>query len=165
MLAVGLYVAFIIPSVPNMLRVSLFFIIKCYWILSKVFFFICWVDHMTFTLHHINMAFHIYRFVFVVCVLLAQSCPTVCDPIDCSPSGSSVHGISQARILEWVALFIPGIYPTCPWHIILLIHCWILFASILLEIFASIFIWYIGLCFSFLEESLFGFGTRITLVS
>ena len=32
-----------------------------------------------------------------------QSCPTLCDPMDCSPpSGSSVHGISQARILEWV---------------------------------------------------------------
>ena len=32
----------------------------------------------------------------------AQLCPTLCDPMDCSPSGSSVHGISQARILEWV---------------------------------------------------------------
>ena len=33
----------------------------------------------------------------------AQSCPTLCDPIDCSPPGSSVQGISQARKLEWVA--------------------------------------------------------------
>ena len=33
-----------------------------------------------------------------------QSCPTLCDPIDCSPPGSSVHGILQARILEWVAI-------------------------------------------------------------
>ena len=33
----------------------------------------------------------------------AQSCPTLCHPMDCSPSGSSVHGISQARILEWVS--------------------------------------------------------------
>ena len=32
-----------------------------------------------------------------------QSCPTLCDPIDCSPPGASVHGILQARILEWVA--------------------------------------------------------------
>ena len=30
--------------------------------------------------------------------------PTLCDPMDCSPPGSSVHGISQARILEWVAI-------------------------------------------------------------
>ena len=33
-----------------------------------------------------------------------QSCLTHCDPVDCSPPGSSVHGISQARILEWVAM-------------------------------------------------------------
>ena len=34
---------------------------------------------------------------------LLQSCPTLCDPMDCSSPGSSVHGILQARILEWVA--------------------------------------------------------------
>ena len=33
--------------------------------------------------------------------LVAQLCPTLCDPMDCSPPGSSVHGILQARILEW----------------------------------------------------------------
>ena len=37
-------------------------------------------------------------------VLLAQGCLTLCDPIDCNPPGSSVHGIVQARILEWVAI-------------------------------------------------------------
>ena len=31
-----------------------------------------------------------------------QSCPTLCDPTDCSPPGFSVHGILQARTLEWV---------------------------------------------------------------
>ena len=35
---------------------------------------------------------------------VAQSCPTLCDPVDCSLPGSSVHGIFQARILEWVAI-------------------------------------------------------------
>ena len=35
---------------------------------------------------------------------VAQSCPTLCDPMDCSPPGSSVHGIFQAWILEWVAV-------------------------------------------------------------
>ena len=35
-------------------------------------------------------------------VLAAQLCLTLCDPMDCSPPGSSVHGILQARILEWV---------------------------------------------------------------
>ena len=33
-----------------------------------------------------------------------QSCPTLCNPVDCSPSGCSVHGIFQARILEWVTI-------------------------------------------------------------
>ena len=35
---------------------------------------------------------------------VVQSCLTLCDPMDCSLSGSSVHGILQARILEWVAV-------------------------------------------------------------
>ena len=47
-----------------------------------------------------------------VCVLwlfyipfeVTQSCPTLCDPMDYSPPGSSVHGILQVRILEWVAI-------------------------------------------------------------
>ena len=33
-----------------------------------------------------------------------QSCPTLCDPIDSSPPGSALHGILQARTLEWVAI-------------------------------------------------------------
>ena len=37
-------------------------------------------------------------------ILDTQSCPTLCDPMDCSPPGSFVHGILQARILEWVAI-------------------------------------------------------------
>ena len=35
---------------------------------------------------------------------VAQSCPTLCDPVDCSPLGSSAQGILQPRILEWVAI-------------------------------------------------------------
>ena len=35
----------------------------------------------------------------------SQSCPTLCDPMDCSPPGFSVNGISQARIPDWVAIF------------------------------------------------------------
>ena len=37
-------------------------------------------------------------------MLVAQSCPILCYPTNCSPPGSSVHGILQARILEWVAM-------------------------------------------------------------
>ena len=38
------------------------------------------------------------------CWLVAQSCPTLCHPMDCSSPGSSIHGVSQARRLEWVAI-------------------------------------------------------------
>ena len=37
-------------------------------------------------------------------VLVSQSCVNLCDPMDCSLPGSSVHGILQARLLEWVAI-------------------------------------------------------------
>ena len=39
-----------------------------------------------------------------VCMLLPQSCLTVCDPMGCSPPGSSVPGILQARVLGWLAV-------------------------------------------------------------
>ena len=39
-----------------------------------------------------------------VCAQSLQSCLTLCDPVGCSPPGSSAHGIFQARILEWVAV-------------------------------------------------------------
>ena len=45
------------------------------------------------------------------CAKLLQSCLTVGNPVDCSLPGSSVHGISQARILVWVAVSSPGDLP------------------------------------------------------
>ena len=46
-----------------------------------------------------------------VCVQLLQLCLTLCDPMNCSPPDSSVHGILQARILEWVAIpFSKGLF-------------------------------------------------------
>ena len=59
-----------------------------------------------------------------VCVKLLQSCLTLGDPMDCSPPGSSVYRILQARILEWVAMpssgdvLDPGIE-----HLLWLLHC------------------------------------------
>ena len=50
--------------------------------------------------------------VLYVKVLVAHLCLTLCDPMNCSPPGSSVHGISQARILEWVAICFFGGLPT-----------------------------------------------------
>ena len=45
-----------------------------------------------------------YKIILFKKVSVAQLCPTLCNPMDCSPPGSSVHGILQARILEWVAM-------------------------------------------------------------
>ena len=44
-------------------------------------------------------------------VLVTQSCLTLCNPMDSSPPGSSVHGILQARILEWIAFPSSGYLP------------------------------------------------------
>ena len=49
-------------------------------------------------------SFFLQNVVCVCYVLLVQSCPILCDPMDWSPPGSFVHGILQARILEWVAM-------------------------------------------------------------
>ena len=43
---------------------------------------------------------------------VAQSCPTLSDPMDCSPPGSSIHGIFQARVLEWGAIAFSDIHTT-----------------------------------------------------
>ena len=61
--------------------------------------------------------YYIYRFIYgyctiditpqytiYMCVLVVQSCLTFCDSMDCSPTGYFVHGILQAKILEWVAI-------------------------------------------------------------
>ena len=42
---------------------------------------------------------------------LLQSCPTLCNPVDSSPPGSSIHGILQARVLEWGAIAFSGTIP------------------------------------------------------
>ena len=53
-----------------------------------------------------NMAIIIYIYICLVGdkVKVAQLCPTLCGSMDYNPPGSSVHGILQARILEWVAI-------------------------------------------------------------
>ena len=61
--------------------------------LSHSFFSFSAIHHLSFLYLHACM-----------CAELFQLCPTICDSMDCSPPGCSVHGILQARILEWVAM-------------------------------------------------------------
>jgi len=53
---------------------------------------------------YVCMCVYIYMCVCVCVLKVTQSCLTLCNPMDYSPPGSSVHGILQARILEWVAI-------------------------------------------------------------
>ena len=61
-----------------------------------------------------------------MCISVTQLCPTLCDPMDCSPSGSSVAGIS--RILEWVAFsYSRGSSQPGDWTLVSCIGRWILY--------------------------------------
>ena len=51
-----------------------------------------------------TVSWHHLRYSVCVHAKSLQSCPTLCNPMDCSPPGSSVHGTFQARTLEWVAI-------------------------------------------------------------
>ena len=72
--------------------------------------------------HKINKSCLLFLVLLIlyVCCLVTKSCLTLCNPMDSNLPGSSVHGISQTRILEWVAIFFsrdlpqPGIQPTSP---------------------------------------------------
>ena len=55
-------------------------------------------------LNHLKRTNTVYKVPAATAAKSLQSCPTLCDPIDGSPLGSSVPGISQARVLEWVAI-------------------------------------------------------------
>ena len=80
-----------------------------------------------------------------VCSKSLLLCLTLCNPIDCGPPGSSVHGISQARILEWVAM--PSSRgsstPKDPFpHLLGLLHCrWILYRWVTRETLRATYFW------------------------
>ena len=81
------------------------------WITSRVLFLLpSWIPVLTVLVGHLsNTAFLCQK----IKVLAPQLYPTFCNPMDCSPPGSSVHGILQARILEWVAIpFSRGYFQT-----------------------------------------------------
>ena len=62
------------------------------------------------TLTHWNLeGWSLFLYVCFCCCLVTQSCPTLCNPMDCSPPGSSVRGICQARILGVLLPFPPPV--------------------------------------------------------
>ena len=63
--------------------------------------------------YQISFFFSLKFYLIPVCECsVTQLCPTLCNPMDCSPPGSSVHGILQARILEWLPFPPPGDLPS-----------------------------------------------------
>ena len=84
-----------------------------------------------------------------------QSCPTLCNPMDYSPLGSSVHGILQAGILEWVALPLPRslicVYILCVYiYIYMSIPIYFLYSAFFFFIALWHFILCITVCLHFL---------------
>ena len=79
-----------LPSVANNIFFNLTFILEYNWFAMFYYSVVQGVQQRESVTH--------------VCAQWLQSYLTLCDPLDCSPPGSSVYGISQARILEWVAL-------------------------------------------------------------
>ena len=64
------------------------------------------VTEIFLSLRNISASYNWWHLMFYAAAAKSrQSCPTLCDPIDCSPPGSTVPGILQARTLEWVAIF------------------------------------------------------------
>ena len=55
-------------------------------------------------IHIVSISIWLPVWISSLFLLVATSCPTLCNLMDCSPPGSSVHGILQARVLEWVAI-------------------------------------------------------------
>ena len=83
-----------------------------------------YVGHFPVVLTRFLILRNLIYFAYCCCCLVTQSCLTLCDPMDCSPPGFSVHGIVQARILEWVAiLFSRGSSPPRDWTCISCISC------------------------------------------
>ena len=67
---------------------------------------VCFINNGAMIILYVSSCIHIIEFfsIHMKWSEAAQPCPTLCDPMDCSLQGSSVHGIFQARVLEWVAI-------------------------------------------------------------
>ena len=93
---------------PGLSPRTSYFLLCCLWNMSVV---MCYPVTNTVTIHWIWFPEHCtWARLYAVCSA-SQSCPTLYGPVGCSPPGSAVHGIFQARILEWLPFPPPGDLP------------------------------------------------------
>ena len=94
----------------------------------------------------ISMFEFLLYFVGAAAAKSLQSCPTVCDPMDCSPPGSSVHGIFQARVLEWSAIAFSnfvGIFTILWVYLLFFFYLWLSWGLyIVIYLYRVIFNWW-----------------------
>ena len=128
------------------------------WLLSMYFFKFCFQQCNMMWLSSCHWDLHYLGFTVIPCVLCAQLHPTLCDPMNCSLPGSSVHRISQARIPEWVAIsYSRGSSQLKDWIRILCTGRWILYHWVAGEalyacrrwVFIFLFVWWISRINSF----------------
>ena len=74
------------------------------------------------TFIYIYIYTHTYTHTAAAAAKSLQSCPTLCHPVDGSPPGSSVHGIFQARVLDWGAIVFSDIYTHIHTYVCIHIH-------------------------------------------
>ena len=111
------FLSFLSISLP--LSLSLFYLFFSY---SRLLIHMDTASHSFIKQHCVPSSAYTLIYFTSPCVLDAHLCLTLCDPIDCSPPGSSVHGILQARVLDWKGkpflspgdLPEPGIKPGSP---------------------------------------------------
>ena len=96
------------------------------------------------TIEWLNWTTIFYVFICIMddVALVTKWCLALWDPVDCNSPVSSAHGILQARILEWVAVFLQGISPTQRWDLCLqylctgrqILYCWATWETIMEDI-------------------------------
>ena len=79
---------------------------------QKLYHFTTKILHFSIEVLQILYFLYTERYACMHTFLVTHSCLTLCNPMDCSPPGSPVHGIFQARILEWVPFSSPGDLPS-----------------------------------------------------
>ena len=91
-----------------------------------------WISYFSFFFFFLHPSLEYMFYILLQVVLITRLCPTFCNPVDCSPPGSSVHGILQARMLKWAAIpFSRGSFQLRDWTQVSCITIWASFYNLI----------------------------------